>query len=186
MTTTVFLDGEPLELTSELLSIGQPAPDFQLVFSRNKPQASENLSSIVMPQVRRVGLQDFAKRPKLINVFPSIDTPVCAKSVHVFEQHARENPEDALLMVSADLPFAMQRFCADNSVKNVFPLSMVENRRFAHNYGVLIGDGPWAGICARACFVVDRADVIQHVQLSPHIEDELNFKAALEALNAVR
>ena len=181
--TVVFLDGEPLALSGDMPQPGEVAPDFQLVFSRNKPSAGENLSSVVMPQVRRVSLQDFAKRPKLLNIFPSIDTPVCAKSVHLFEQHARENPSHAMLMISADLPFAMQRFCADHSVKNVFTLSMVENRRFAHNYGVLISEGPWAGVCARACLVVDGSNIVRHVQLSEHVEDELNHKAALQALD---
>ena len=180
MNTIQFL-GETLSLEGPFPKVGSKARDFHLAFSR-RPGAEAPAVLGGWPKPRMVGLDDFHRRRKVLNIVPSIDTPVCAGSVHEFETHARQHPRDAMLMVSADLPFAMQRFCGDHSVKNVFPLSMVADRQFARDYGVLIKTDPWAGLCARACIVIDADNTILHAELVPELEQEPDYAAALAAL----
>jgi len=89
-----------------------------------------------------------------------------------------------MLMISADLPFALQRFCGDHKLRNVFTLSLMNQSRFALDYGVLIADGPWNGLCARACIVIGHDDRILHSELCENIEDEPDYQAALAALDS--
>lgn len=179
-----------MTLAGRHLSVGEAAPDFFLTFSRRPPpseQPSEaELTGFVMPEIRRVKLDEFRHRIKMLNIFPSVDTPVCAASMHACEQYAKDHPRDALLMISADLPFAFQRFCADFSIKNVFPMSLMGEQQFARDYGVLISDGTCRGLCARACLVLDAANVIRHIQITERIEDSIDFDAAFAAMDAAR
>lgn len=177
----VYLNDQPWSVAGALPELGATAPDFRLTHSRIATPAAD-VESLELPSLRTVSLGDFANRRKVINIFPSVDTPVCARSVHQFEAYAAKHPADAMLMVSADLPFAMQRFCVDKRIKNVFTLSMMTDRRFARDYGVLIEDGPWAGICARACLVLDIDDTVLHTELVPRIEQEPDYDAAIRHL----
>ncbi len=163
---TVTLRGAPIHTNGEPPAVGGPAPDFTLVASDLK-------------DVRRA---DAAGRWTLLNVFPSIDTPVCAESTRRFNAYAKEHPEVVFFMISADLPFAHQRFCSAEGLANVRPLSMMRSKDFARDYGILLVDGPLAGLAARAVFVLDPAGVVRHAELVPEIGQEPNYATALKVL----
>lgn len=163
----VTLKGNAINTNGELPKVGTKAPDFKLTTT-----ALEDVS-----------LADFKARAKVISIFPSIDTPVCALSTKKFNDYARQNPDVTMLMVAADLPFAMKRFCGDEGLDNVKALSMMRDRKFAEDYGVLITDGPLAGITARAVLVLNENDVVKHAELVPEIGQEPDYDAALKALD---
>lgn len=179
----VRLGADSFTLLGRVPKVGEQAPDFELAFTRADPNR-ETDADWQPPRLKTVNLASFQRRRKILNIFPSIDTPVCAKSVLRFESHARAYPQDAMLMISADLPFALQRFCGDHKLRNVFTLSLMNQSRFALDYGVLIADGPWNGLCARACIVIGHDDVILHSELCENIEDEPDYEAALAALDS--
>jgi thioredoxin-dependent peroxiredoxin len=163
---TVTLRGNACHTNGELPAAGSRAPDFKLT----KGDLSD------------VGLADFAGKKKLLNIVPSLDTPTCAKSTQKFNEHAKNHPDTAVLIVSGDLPFAQGRFCTGEHLDNVVPLSMMRSRNFAKDYGVLIDDGPLAGITARAVVVLDENDTVVYTQLVTEIADEPDYEAALAAL----
>ena len=163
---TVNLGGNPIHTNGNLPLIGSKAPDFKLV----KTDLSE------------VSLADFAGKKKLLNIVPSLDTGVCALSTKYFNDHAQAHPDTVILVISADLPFASARFCSASGIENVVTLSMMRNREFAEHYGVLIMDGPLAGISARAVVVLNSEDQVIHTELVPEIKQEPNYTAALAAL----
>lgn len=163
---TVTLRGNACQTNGELPATGSRAPDFKLT----KGDLSD------------VGLADFAGRKKLLNIVPSLDTPTCAKSTQKFNEHAKNHPDTAVLIVSGDLPFAQGRFCTGEHLDNVVPLSMMRSRNFAKDYGVLIEDGPLAGITARAVVVLDENDTVVYTQLVTEIAEEPDYEAALAAL----
>lgn len=164
---TITLKGNEIHTNGELPRVGDKAPDFELV--------DTDLNS------RSLG--DYKGRKKLLNIFPSIDTPVCAKSTREFNAKADSLGDTALLMIAADLPFAMGRFCGAEGIDNVETLSMMRDKRFAEDYGVLIQDGPMAGLAARAIVCLDADDRVLHAELVPEIAQEPNYQAALEALS---
>ena len=163
----VTLQGDPLSTNGELPEVGQAAPDFRLV--------DKDLSD------RSLG--DFAGKKKLLNIVPSLDTPVCAESTRKFNDHARSHDDAVMLIVSADLPFAQQRFCGDEGLDNVVPLSLMRDKAFARDYGVLLEDGPLAGVTARAVVVLDADNRVVYRQLVPEIADEPDYREALSALD---
>lgn len=163
---TVTLRGNACHTNGELPAAGSRAPDFKLT----KGDLSD------------VSLADFAGKKKLLNIVPSLDTPTCAKSTQKFNEHAKNHPDTAVLIVSGDLPFAQGRFCTGEHLDNVVPLSMMRSRNFAKDYGVLIDDGPLAGITARAVVVLDENDTVVYTQLITEIADEPDYEAALAAL----
>ncbi len=163
---TVTLKGNPVTTNGELPAVGSKAPDFHLV----------NAS------LGDVHLADYAGKKKLLNIVPSLDTPTCQLSTRKFNEHAKAHPDAVVLIVSADLPFAQGRFCTGEKLDNVVPLSMMRSRNFAKDYGVLIEDGPLAGITARAVVVLDANDQVVHTQLVGEIADEPDYAAALKAL----
>lgn len=163
---TITLRGQPIHTGGNLPHIHATAPDFQLVNSDLEVRS----------------LKDFHGRRKLFNIFPSIDTPVCALSTRKFNEHTRSHPETVFLMVSADLPFAQKRFCGLEGLANVVTLSMMRDRDFARDWGVLIIDGPLAGLAARAVVVVDEADRVVYHELVPEIGQEPDYLRALGAL----
>lgn len=163
---TVTLQGNSIHTNGELPEAGSQAPDFVLVNSD-----LENLT-----------LADFAGRRKLLNIFPSLDTPTCAMSTRKFNEAADSQGDAALLMISADLPFAMTRFCAAEGIDRVTSLSMMRSRKFAKDYGVLIEDGPLEGIAARAVVVIDENDKVLYTELVSEISDEPDYDKALNAL----
>ena len=164
---TVTLQGNECHTNGELPAVGASAPDFKLV---NKDLGD-------------VSLNDFSGKKKLLNIVPSLDTPTCALSTKKFNESAKQNSDTVFLMVSADLPFAMSRFCTTESLDNVVSLSMMRSKNFAKDYGVLIEDGPLAGITCRAVVVLDENDKVIHAELVSEIADEPNYDAALAALN---
>lgn len=164
---TITLRGNPIRTSGNLPAPGSRAPDFILVDGK----------------LANKTLADFAGKKKLLNIVPSLDTPVCALSAKKFNDYAKQHPDTVMLMISADLPFAQGRFCAAEGTTNVIPLSMMRSRNFAKDYGVLIEDGPLAGITARAVVVLDPDDNVLYAELVPEIAQEPNYEAALKALD---
>ena len=163
---TVTLQGNEIHTNGELPSIGNIAPDFKLV--------DKDLNT--------VSLKEFAGKKKLISIVPSLDTPVCAISTKKFSDYAAQRDDVVVLIVSADLPFAMSRFCTSEGVANVISLSMMRNRDFAKDYGVLIQNGPLEGITARAVIVLDCDNKVLYKQMVDEIATEPDYEAALNAL----
>ena len=162
---TVTLKGSPINTNGELPQVGAKAPDFRLTNG----------------DLKDVSLADFKGKRKILNIVPSLDTPTCATSTRKFNEKAGQMPNAVVLVVSADLPFAAKRFCATEGLQNVIPLSLMRSRSFAKDYGVLIQDGPLAGICARAVVVLDADDRVTYTQLVPEIGQEPDYDAALAA-----
>jgi thiol peroxidase len=164
---TITLEGNPINTNGELPAVGSEAPDFSLT--------AGNLSD--------VSLENYAGKKKLLNIVPSLDTGVCAASTVTFNKAMAEKPNAVALVISADLPFAQGRFCSAEGVDNVISLSMMHNRNFAKDYGVLIIDGPLAGICARAVVVVDEENKVIYTELVPEIVQEPDYETALTHLD---
>ncbi|MGH8593639.1 MAG: thiol peroxidase [Gammaproteobacteria bacterium] len=163
---TITLKGNPIHTTGDLPPLGSHAPDFLLVDGA----------------LNDMKLANYGGKRKLLNIVPSLDTPVCATSTKKFNEAAKTNASAAFLMISADLPFAMKRFCAAEGADNVIALSMMRSRKFAKDYGVLIQDGPLAGITARAVVVLDQNDKVVYTELVPEIAQEPDYDKALAAL----
>lgn len=162
----ITLKGNPIHTNGNLPSIGAKAPDFQLVDSDLKDHS----------------LKDFKGKRKMIYIVPSLDTSVCSMSTKKFNEKIKSHPEVTVLVVSADLPFAQKRMCSQEQVTNIIPLSMMRSKEFAKVYGILIEDGPLAGICARSVVVVDEKDHVVYTELVPEISQEPNYDQALKAL----
>ncbi|MCY1401452.1 Thiol peroxidase [compost metagenome] len=162
----VTLKGNPVQVNGQLPQVGAQAPAFSLV--------SANLSDVT--------LKDFAGKRKVLNIFPSIDTPTCATSVRTFNAKAADAANTVVLCISADLPFAQARFCGAEGLDNVQNLSTLRGREFIENYGVAIADGPLTGLTARAVVVLDENDKVLHSELVKEIADEPNYEAALAVL----
>jgi thiol peroxidase len=163
---TVTFAGNPIELAGTFPRPGQTAPAFTLVGK----------------DLKNVSLKDFAGKRKVLNIVPSLDTPVCATSTRKFNQTAGGMRTAVVLVISADLPFAMGRFCATENLTNVVPLSVMRGREFLRNYGVEIASGPLVGVAARAVVVLDENDKVIHAELVPEIKNEPNYDAAIKAL----
>ena len=131
-----------------------------------------------------VALSQFAGSRKVLNIFPSIDTGVCAASVRKFNQLASELNNTVVLCISADLPFAQSRFCGAEGLNNVVTLSTLRGAQFLADYGVAISAGPLAGLAARAVVVIDENDQVVYSQLVNEITEEPDYDAALAALKA--
>ncbi|MES1926302.1 thiol peroxidase [Salinisphaera sp. T31B1] len=166
MTQTVTRRGTPTEVAGQLPAAGETLADFTLTTD----------------QLSDVHLADYAGKRKIFNIFPSMDTPTCALSVKRFNAAVDTVDNVVLFQVSADLPFAHRRFCTAEGLANGVTLSMMRDKRFAEDYGVLITDGPMAGLCARAVIVADEHDTILHSELVPEIAQEPNYDDALAAL----
>ena len=164
--SNVTLKGNPVELTGNLPKVGSTAPDFTLVDKA----------------LQDVSLDAFAGKRKVLNIFPSVDTPTCAMSVRAFNKHASSLDNTVVLNISADLPFAQTRFCAAEGLENVQNLSVMRGRDFLKNYGVLIHTSKLAGLAARAVVVLDESNTIKHFELVSEIANEPNYDAALAAL----
>ena len=166
MANSVTLKGNSVDVAGNLPKVGSTAPNFTLV---DKALAD-------------VTLDNFAGKRKVLNIFPSVDTPTCAASIRAFNKHAAGMTNTIVLNISADLPFAQTRFCAAEGIENVANLSSMRGRDFLMNYGVLLFTSKLAGLCARAVIVLDENNVVQYVELVPEIADEPNYDAALAAL----
>jgi thiol peroxidase len=163
----VTMGGTPIKIEGTFPKVGEQAPAF----------------SLVNGDLKDVTLADYAGKKKVLNIVPSLDTPVCALSTRKFNQRASEMDNTVVLIIAADLPFAMTRFCNQEGLDKVIPLSTMRGAQFMRDYGVAIADGPFAGITARAVIVLDENDKIIHAELVPEIKDEPNYDTALAALN---
>jgi thiol peroxidase len=157
--------GNPLHTVGELPAVGSPAPAFTL--------AGLDLSDVT--------LGDFAGQSVVLNIFPSIDTAVCASSVRAFNERAAALEGTKVLNVSADLPFAMGRFCGAEGIENVDSASAFRSD-FGETYGVRITEGPLAGLMSRAVVVVDGNGVVTYTEQVPEIGQEPDYDSALSAL----
>ena len=162
----ITLKGNPINTNGNLPKVGSQAPDFSLVDAALNDRK----------------LADYKGKKKLLNIVPSLDTPVCATSTQKFNTHAKKHGDTVVLIIAADLPFAMSRFCTGEKLDNVIPLSMMRSRNFAKDYGVLITDGPLTGITARAVVVIDENDKVVYTELVPEIAQEPDYDKALAAL----
>ena len=129
-----------------------------------------------------VNLSSFDGKNKILSIVPSLDTPVCQKSTLVFNEKVAELEDTVMLIVSSDLPFAMTRFCTNESLDNVMPVSMMRSRNFAKDYGVLLVDGPLSGITTRAIVTISKDNKVLHSELVTEIADEPNYQAALDSI----
>ena len=162
----VTLGGNPIDVAGAFPKAGDRGPDF----------------SLTTKDLKDVGLADYAGKRKVLNIVPSLDTPTCAKSARVFNEKAGSMANTVVLVVSADLPFAMSRFCSTEGLNNVVTLSTFRGRDFHGKYGVDISDSVLKGLTARAVVVLDESDKVIHSQLVPEIKDEPDYDAALAAL----
>lgn len=163
----VTMGGTPIKIEGTFPRVGTKAPPF----------------SLVNRDLKDVTLADFAGKKKVLNIVPSLDTPVCALSTRKFNQRASEMNNTVVLIIAADLPFAMSRFCDLEGLDKVVPLSTMRGAQFMRDYGVAIADGPFAGITARAVIVLDENDKVIHAELVSEIKNEPDYDAALAALN---
>ena len=162
----ISLHGTECNTNGELPVVGSAAPELHLTNG----------------ELGDVKLADYTGKKKLLNIVPSLDTPTCATSTIKFNKAAKGRDDVVVLIVSADLPFAQGRFCTGEKLDNVIPLSIMRSKNFAKDYGVLIQDGPLAGITARAVVVLDENDKVIYTQLVPEIGEEPDYDSALAAL----
>ena len=162
----ITLGGSPIETVGSLPQIGSKAPDFTLT--------KEDLSDVT--------LADFSGKKKIINIVPSLDTGVCAASARRFDHEVAQLKDTVLLTVSADLPFAMSRFCHSEGLKNVIALSQMRNREFGKQWGVEMTTGPLAGILSRAVVVLDANNTVVYTEQVSEIQHEPDYESALKAV----
>ena len=162
----ITLKGNPIHTNGELPKKGQAAPDFKLT--------ALDLSEKT--------LADFAGKKVVLNIFPSIDTPVCATSTRRFNEEIAKKTNAVVLCIAADLPFAFKRFCAAEGLNNVVSLSDFRNKAFGDAYGARIIDGPLAGLLSRAVIVIDEKGAVVHSEQVPEIAQEPDYAKALSHL----
>lgn len=163
----VTLRGNPIQVVGDFPQPGQQAKPFRLV---NGDLADIELSA-------------YAGKRKVLNIFPSVDTPICATSVRKFNSQASSLQNTVVLCISADLPFAQKRFCGAEGLDNVVNLSTMRGSEFLVDYGVAIANGPLAGIAARAVVVLDEQDKVLYSELVSEIGSEPNYDAAIASLS---
>jgi thiol peroxidase len=162
----IKLKGTPIHISGNLPASGSAAPDFVLTKT----------------DMTDVSLKDFKGKKVILNIFPSIDTPVCAMSVRKFNDEASKLGSTVVLCISEDLPFAHARFCGAEGINNVISVSDLRKRDFGSKYGLEIVDGPIAGLLARAVILIDEDGKVIYIQLVPEIAQEPDYEAVLVAL----
>jgi len=163
----ITLQGNPVQTIGSLPAVGMPAPSFKLV----KSDLSET------------DLQDFDGKNIILNIFPSLDTSVCAASVRRFNKEAGESPDTVVLCISADLPFAHKRFCEAEGLNDVIPLSVFRSPEFGRDYGVTFTSGPLTGLLSRAVIIINRSGKVAYAEQVPEIGQEPDYDVALFALS---
>jgi thiol peroxidase len=163
---SITLGGNPIHTQGELPKAGTKAPDFNLI--------KIDLSS--------TSLSDYTGSKLVLNIFPSIDTGVCATSVRTFNQKASSLENTKVLCISRDLPFAQKRFCGAEGIENVENLSDFKTGSFGDAYGLTIVDGPLAGLHSRVVIVLDENGIVTYAEQVPEIAQEPNYELALAAL----
>jgi thiol peroxidase len=162
----ITLRGTPIHTNGDLPNVGSKAPDFKLTSG----------------DLKDLALGDYAGKRKVLNISPSLDTSVCATAARKFNDAAGKVGNTVVLLITADLPFAAKRFCTAEGLQNVIPLSLMRDKKFAEDYGVLLVDGPMAGLCARSVVVLDESNKVIHAQLVPETVNEPDYESALAAL----
>ena len=163
----VMFKGQPVRTVGNLPKAGKKAPDFLLTKS----------------DLKDVSLKDFAGKKKILSIVHSLDTGTCAVSAKRFEQYAAKHPEVYVLTISVDTPFAQDRFCKAEGVKNVVALSQFRNRDFGKTYGVELVDGIMKGALARSVVVLDENDRVLYTEQVQEITGEPNYEAAIKAVS---
>jgi thiol peroxidase len=163
---SITLQGNPVNTVGELPAVGSVAPAF----------------SAVKTDLSACALSDLAGKKVVLNIFPSIDTGVCAASTRHFNKEAGELENTVVVCVSADLPFALGRFCGAEGLEDVVPVSVFRNPEFGSSYGATIADGALAGLLSRAVVVIDEAGKVVYTEQVPEIAQEPKYDAALAAL----
>lgn len=164
----IKLKGNPIETNGQLPKEGSEAPDFVLV--------DQELGDHT--------LKDYQGKKKILSINPSLDTSVCSTVAKKFnEKMKKEHPDALILVITADLPFAQKRFCNQEKAENIVTLSMMRNKDFAKDYGILMEDGPLAGLCARAVLVLDENNRVLYSELVPEITQEPDYQKALSHLD---
>ncbi len=163
---TITLGGNAITTNGELPEVGQPAPDFNLVRT----------------DMSTASLNDFKGKKVILNIFPSVDTGVCATSVRTFNEKAGSLENTNVLCISRDLPFAQARFCGAENLDNVVSLSDFKNGSFGRDYGVMIEDSAFADLHSRAIVVIDEKGTIVYTEQVPEVGQEPNYEAALNSL----
>lgn len=162
----ISLKGTPINTYADLPENGSKAPEF-------------NLTALDLSSKK---LSDYAGNKVVLNIFPSVDTPVCASSVRVFNEKVASLGDVKVLCISKDLPFAQNRFCGAEGIEQVVMLSDFKENSFAKDYGVLMVDGPLEGLHSRAVVILDENGTVIYAQQTDTIEEEPNYAAALAAL----
>ncbi|MDN3493005.1 thiol peroxidase [Winogradskyella bathintestinalis] len=162
----ITLGGDPIETIGTLPSVGSKAPSFKIT--------ATDLSS--------KSLEDYKGSRLILNIFPSIDTGTCAKSVRTFNEKATQLENTKVLCISKDLPFALNRFCGAEGLDNVESLSDFKTGGFGKDYGITIKNGPLETLLSRCIVVTDKDGTILHTEQVSEIKDEPNYEAALDAL----
>jgi thiol peroxidase len=162
---TVTDNGAPWHTYGDLPAVGTKAPSFRLVDAKLQDRS----------------LSEFGGKRKILSIVPSLDTGVCALSTRKFDEKVNGLRDTVLFVISADLPFAQSRFCTGAELANVVTLSLMRGRGFGKEYGVLLTDGAFEGLTARAVLVLDENDRVLHAELVPEIGDEPDYDAALAA-----
>ncbi|MEQ5091676.1 thiol peroxidase [Providencia rettgeri] len=166
MLQTVKLQGNDTSIEGTALKLGMQAKEFILTTK----------------ELADVTLQSYGNKRKIINIFPSVDTGVCAESIRKFNQLASSLDNTVVLCISADLPFAQARFCGSESIENVVTLSTFRSPSFAYDYGVAISSGPLRGLTTRSVIVLDENNNVIYSELVPEITDEPNYDKAISEL----
>lgn len=164
---TVLFGGNPVALSGNIIKNGDKAPEFTVIDNGLKP----------------VQLSDFKGKVKLISIFPSIDTSVCSIQNHKFNNEAGSYEDKvAFLAISIDLPFALKRFCGAEGINNLKTLSDHRNTDFGNKYGFLIKD---LRLLARGVVVIDKDDIIRHIEVVPNVGQEPDYESALKVLKSL-
>mgnify|MGYP001149419010 CR=1 FL=1 len=164
--SSITFNGNPIETAGELPKVGDFAPDFRVTDT----------------DLQDKSLSDFAGKKLILNIFPSVDTGICAASVREFNKRIADRSDAVVLCVSKDLPFAHKRFCGAEGIEGVVSASQYKDQSFSENYQVDMLGGPLAGLMSRAVLVVDERGVISYVEQVPEIVQEPDYAAALSSL----
>ena len=162
----ITFKGSPFNTAGSLPKVGSAAPDFK----------------VVKTDITPMSLSDFKGKKVVLNIFPSLDTAVCAASVRRFNVEASKLNNAAVLCISKDLPFAQKRFCAAEGLDNVIPGSEYRDSNFSDAYGVRIVDGPLEGLFSRAIVIVNEKGMVAYTEQVPEIAQEPDYDKALAAL----
>lgn len=162
----VTLNGKPINTNGDLPAVGDSAPDFKLTNGK----------------LQDVSLSDFAGKKKLLNVVVSLDTGICETSAKTFSDRLGDRDDVAVLVISADLPFAQDRVCQAANADKVTTLSMMRDNSFAEDYGILLVDGPLQGLAMRSIVVIDEDNKVLYSRLSPELAEDPDYDAAINAL----